>query len=197
MKTICLLGSPRRGGNSDTLAQRFVQKAAKYGVLVETVTLSKLSYNGCINLFECKKQLLHCGQNDDLTPVLQTIAQAEVLVLASPIYFTNISGQTKLAIDRFFSFFVPDYLTATVKSRLTPNRHIVLLQTQGEPENRYADILDQYSASFNGLGFNNMHLVRAWGVREPNDVEASAHFLKNCDDVVSKIYKPTCSPISD
>ncbi len=196
MKTVCLLGSPRRGGNSDTLAQRFADRAIEYGASTEMVALSELSYNGCINLLKCKGQLSHCGQTDDLTPVLQSISQADVLVIASPIYFTNLSGQTKLAIDRFFSFFVPGYPTAKVKSRLSSNRHIVLLQTQGEPENRYADVLDQYGASFDGLGFNNHHLVRAWGVREPNDVEASEYFLKKCDEIVSKIYKPNCSPTS-
>lgn len=191
MKTVCLLGSPRRNGNSDFLANRFVKQATKQGALVETIALADLNYNGCINLFECKNQLVRCGQDDDLTPVLEFIREAEVLVIASPIYFTNITGQAKLAIDRFFSFFVPDYPTATVKSRLTPSRHVVLLQTQGEPKDRYSDVLDQYSSSFKWLGFDNQHLVRAYGVREPNDVESNEDFLKDCDAVVSKIYKST------
>ncbi len=191
MRTVCLLGSPRRNGNSDSLAKHFSKQAVSLGAAVETIALSDLSYNGCINLFECKRQLSHCGQNDDLTPVLASIEQSEVLVIASPIYFTNITGQTKLMIDRLFSFFVPNYPTAKVKSRLTPNRHVVLLQTQGEPENRYTDVLDQYSASFIGLGFDNLHLVRAYGVREPNEVESNEDFLKKCDAVVNKIYKPT------
>jgi multimeric flavodoxin WrbA len=189
MKTTCLLGSPRRGGNSDTLAKRFLQNVEKYNAPVETFTLSELKYNGCVNLFECKNRLTHCGQSDDLTPVLESVAQSKVLVLASPIYFTNLTGQMKLAIDRFFSFFVPGYPTAEVKSRLTPNRHLVLIQTQGEPENKYTDLLNQYSASFEGLGFDNMHLIRAWGVREPTDVSSNAEFLGQCDSLVEHIYK--------
>lgn len=189
MKTTCILGSPRRGGNSDTLAERFTQQAIKSSASVETFALSDITYNGCVNLFKCKTSLTHCGQIDGLTPVLQSVAESEVLVLASPIYFTNVTGQMKLVIDRFFSFFVPDYPTAEVKSRLSPNRHIVLIQTQGEPEHRYADVLEQYSMSFKGLGFDNMHLVRAWGVREPCDVTENIEFLKQCDSVVEKIYQ--------
>lgn len=188
MKTTCLLGSPRRGGNSDTLAKRFAQQAAQYNASVETFALIDLEYNGCINLFECKTRLTHCGQTDGLKPVLESIADSQVLVLASPIYFTNFTGQMKLAIDRFFSFFVPDYPTAEVKSRLTPDRHVVFIQTQGEPKERYCNLLEQYSASFKGLGFTNMHLIRAWGVREPTDVVSNPAFMSQCDSVARQIY---------
>ena len=120
IKTICLLGSPRRDCNSDTLAHRFSKTTDKYGGTVEIHVLSELSFNGCQNLFRCKKDLDHCGQNDDLTPILEAITKSQVLVLASPVYFTSLTGQLKLALDRFFSFFVPDYPTAEIKTRLTP-----------------------------------------------------------------------------
>ena len=188
MKTTCLLGSPRRDGNSDTLANRFIEQAKDYRAEVETFALADLKYSGCINLFECKTRLTHCGQKDGLTPVLKSIADSQVLILASPIYFTNLTGQMKLAIDRLFSFFVPDYPTASVKSRLTPDRHIVLIQTQGEPEDRYNNLLEQYSASFTGLGFDNMHLIRAWGVREPDDAAKNPDFMDQCDTIAKQIY---------
>jgi len=140
MPTVCLLGCPRRDGNSDSLAERFVQQTAQYGAPTETFALSELRFNGCKNLFRCKEDLDRCGQADGLTAVLQAVSRAQVLVLASPVYFTSVSGQLKLAIDRFFSFFVPDYPTAQNKSRLTSGRHPVFLQTQGKPEDRYADL---------------------------------------------------------
>lgn len=188
MKTVCLLGSPRRGCNSDTLADRFLGRAIEHGAPVEKVALSALSYQGCTNLFRCKRDLDHCGQKDDLTPVLDAVSQAQVLVLASPVYFTSITGQLKLALDRFFSFFVPDYPTAEVKSRLTSGRHLVFLQSQGEPEERYADLMDSFSASFKGLGYDHHHLVRAWGVREPGDVNPQSDVLKDCDAVAERVY---------
>ena len=189
MRTVCLLGSPRRGCNSDTLADRFIQRAESLNASVEKVTLSELSFNGCENLFRCKKDLDHCGQVDDLTPVLEAVAQAQVLVLASPVYFTSITGQLKLALDRFFSFFVPDYPTAKIKSRLTPGRHLVFLQTQGEPETRYGDLMDSFSASFKGLGYDHHHLVRACGVREPGDIKSDSSVLLDCDEIADRIYR--------
>lgn len=188
MRTVCLLGSARRGGNSDTLAERFCRQAAAHGAPVEKIALSDLSYGGCKNLFRCKTDLDRCGQSDDLTPVLEAISQAQVLVLASPVYFTSVTGQLKLAIDRFFSFFVPDYPNKKEKSRLSARRHLVFLQTQGEPEPRYRDLMESFSASFTGLGFDRQHLLRAWGVREPQDVAARPKFLHACDKLAAEIY---------
>lgn len=188
MKTLCLLGSPRRNGNSDALATRFLQQATVHNAPSESFALSELRYSGCKNLFRCKEGLEHCGQTDDLTPVLTAVAQAQVLVLATPVYFTSVSGQLKLAIDRFFSFFVPDYPTAENKSRLSSGRHLVFLQTQGESEDKYAGLMDSFSASFKGLGFDQQHLVRACGVRNPDDIDQHAAVLKECDAVASRVY---------
>lgn len=190
MSTLCLLGSPRRGGNSDALAEHFCGQAEQFGAPVKRIALSDLSYSGCRNLFRCKRDLDHCGQQDDLTPVLDAVSKAQVLVLASPIYFTSISGQLKLAVDRFFSFFVPDYPTRENKSRLSSGRHLVFVQTQGEPEERYGDLMDDFSAGFSGLGFDRQHLIRAWGVREPGDVAGNKVFLSRCDDVARQVYGP-------
>jgi multimeric flavodoxin WrbA len=118
INTVCLLGSPRRKGNSDTLAATFLREAQSYDAPVETFAVSQLHFNGCKSLFHCKTSMEHCGQTDDLTPVLSAISKAQVLVLASPVYFTSMTGQLKLALDRFFSFIVPDYPTAARKSRL-------------------------------------------------------------------------------
>ena len=186
--TVCLLGSPRRDCNSDTLASYFVEQAKAQGASVETFALSEMNYNGCKNLLRCKTDLTHCGQTDDLTPVLEAITKAQVLVLASPVYFTSVTGQLKLAIDRMFSFFVPDYPTAKVKSRLSPGRHVVLLQTQREPENRYADLLESFSASFTGLGFTNQHHIRAWDTRNPGDIEGQERVFQKIEGLASRIY---------
>ena len=187
-RTLCLLGSPRRGGNSDFLAARFCRRAAEWGAPVEQVALSDLDFSGCRNLFRCKQDQSHCGQSDDLSPVLDQVAQAQVLVLASPVYFTNLTGQLKSAIDRFFSFLVPDYPLAERKSRLTPWRTLVLVQTQGEGEARYGDLLKSYSAGFTHLGYTRQYLVRAWGVREAGAVAAHPAFLARCDAVARRVF---------
>ena len=97
-------------------------------------------------------------------------SDADVVVIATPVYFTDIPGQLKSCIDRWFSFFKPGYPTLENKSRLKPGKSIVWLQTQGESVDSYRDILDRYNHSFRWLGFEQSHLIQAGGVREPGDI---------------------------
>lgn len=187
-KTVCLLGSPRRGGNSDQLANWFCDAAAAQGADVTVFALAEVDFNGCRNLFRCKTDLDRCGQMDALTPVLENIRNADVLVLASPVYFTTVTGQMKLAIDRFFSFLVPDYAKTDEKSRLGIGRTLVFVQTQGEPESQYGDLLQSFSKGFRYLGFDKQHLLRAWGVREVGDVTGDAALKARCEATAVEIY---------
>jgi len=186
--TVCLLGSPRRGGNSDQLANWFCDAAAKQGADVAVFALGEVEFKGCQNLFRCKTDLDRCGQMDALTPVLEHIRNADVLVLASPVYFTTVTGPMKLAIDRFFSFFVPDYATTDQKSRLGTGRTLVFVQTQGEPETQYGDLLDSFSKGFRFLGFDRQHLLRAWGVREIGDVSSNTRLKAECEKLAKTVY---------
>ena len=103
--------------------------------------------------------------------------------MATPIYFCNMSGLLKQALDRFFSFFVPDYVTAPVPSRLPAGMDFVLIQTQGEGAERYGDLLDQYGPALDKMGFANRHLIRAAGVRERGDVLQHLSALAQADQL--------------
>ena len=65
----------------------------------------------------------------------------------------------------------------------------MLIQARGEPEDRYAHLLDDYAVGFNSLGYNHQYLVTAWGVREPGDVALIPEFLQRCDSVVQTILR--------
>lgn len=172
MKSIvCIQGSPRKNGNSSVLVNAFCSSAEKSGAKIKKYQLSELNYKGCQNLFHCKTVSDRCGQNDDLTEVLEAVKSSDVIVLSSPVYFTDLTGSLKLCLDRWFSFFVPGYANSDNKSRLKGEKTIVLIQTQGEGEEEYKGILDKYNHSFEWLGFNDSYLIRATGVREIGDIE--------------------------
>ena len=175
---VCILGSPRPQGNSAVLAHAFSEAAEKQGAEIKNFQLSELNYNGCKNLFICKSSSDRCGQNDDLTDVLESIYSADVVLLSSPIYFTDVTGQLKLCLDRWFSFFVPGYPKLENKSRLAPGKTIVFVQTQGEGEENYTDILKKYYHSFELLGFERTYLIRATGVRELGDIHAHPDIIE-------------------
>ncbi len=93
MKIISLLGSPREHGNSSIIASRFCDKAQKLGAQIQTFSLNKLDFRGCQACMACKTKLDKCALEDDLTEVLEAVRQTDVLVLASPVYFRDVSAQ--------------------------------------------------------------------------------------------------------
>lgn len=171
MKVVCLLGSPRPKGNSTTLAKIFCEAAEELGANVQTFALNKLSYRGCQACETCKTKLDRCALKDDLAQVLDAIRDTDILVLATPVYFGDISGQMKMFIDRCFSYLVPDFLEAPESSRLASGKKMVFIQTQNQPnEDLFADIFPKYDLVFHLLGFRDNHLIRGCDLREADDL---------------------------
>ena len=109
MKIVAVLGSPRPQGNSNTLARAFLQAAGDRGAEVTEYLLNQMDFQGCQGCGGCKTKSQTCILEDDLTPVLQAVKEADLLVLASPVYFGDLSGQMKCFFDRTYSFFNPDF----------------------------------------------------------------------------------------
>jgi len=188
MRILCLYGSPRPRGNSAALADCFCDAARELGAEVWQAPLNSLDYKGCQACFACKKEKEHCVVKDDLKPVLEQVAQADCLALATPVYYGDVSAQLKGFIDRTFSFLRPDYATnRQQRSRLSSGRHFVFLVAQGHPmEERFDDIYPRYARFFSWLGFDRQQLVRACGVYHTGDVleredmlEAAAQAARN------------------
>lgn len=184
---VSLLGSPRAPSNSSLIAQSFARSAAAEGAKVTTAPLKDLNFKGCRNLFQCKTGSAFCGQEDDLTPLLQEIHEADILLLASPIYFTDVSSLMKQAIDRFFSFFRDDYVTNPEKTRLAPGKSLVLVLTQGEPETQCSDVFERYGRAFNMLGFEDRHLLRACRLRAPDAITQHPELLEEAEHLAHRL----------
>jgi multimeric flavodoxin WrbA len=99
VKAVGISGSPRRAGNSATLLQAALQGAAAAGAETALVHLNDLTYRGCQACADCGRGG-ECILEDGLTPVLATLREADVWLLASPIYHDGLSGQFKAFFDR-------------------------------------------------------------------------------------------------
>ncbi len=94
-----LSGSPRKNGNSDILCDEFAKGAKEAGNSVEKIRVSEKKIGFCRACYACKGTG-KCVINDDMAEVLQKIIDADVIVLASPVYFYSIDAQLKALIDR-------------------------------------------------------------------------------------------------
>jgi len=188
MEIVCLLGSPRPKGNSATIARRFCETAEARGAEVRTFALNELKYRGCQGCMMCKTKLDWCVLEDDLTEVLDAVRDADVLVMASPIYFGEVTSQLKGFIDRTFSYFVPDYATNPKPSRLAPGKRLVFIQTQGQSDEKlYTDVYPRYEYYFRWSGFEDNHLIRACGVYDKRDIENREDIVNLAVETAEKI----------
>lgn len=98
-KVLILSGSPRKGGNSDILCDEFARGTMEAGHEVEKIRVAEKKIGYCRACYACRGTGV-CAIEDDMTEVLQKMIDADVLVLASPVYFYSIDAQLKALIDR-------------------------------------------------------------------------------------------------
>lgn len=99
-KVLILSGSPRKGGNSDILCDRFAKGAAEAGNAVEKIRVADKKIGYCHACYYCRDHAGACAIKDDMAEVLQKMIDADVIVLTSPVYFYSIDAQLKAVIDR-------------------------------------------------------------------------------------------------
>lgn len=105
---LIISSSPRKGGNSETLAAAFARGAQEAGNRVETVYLREKQYSFCKGCFACRK-LGHCVINDDAVELAARMYDADVLVFVTPVYYYSVSGQLKTILDRANPLYDTDY----------------------------------------------------------------------------------------
>ena len=123
MKNVLIISaSPRKGGNSDTLCDRFAQGAKESGNNVEKIFIAAKNIGYCRGCGVCNSTH-KCVQKDDMAEILDKMVSADVIVLATPVYFYTMDGQMKTFIDRT----VPRYTE-------TKNKDFYFIMTAADTE---------------------------------------------------------------
>lgn len=127
MKVVGFIGSPRRGGHTDTLVRQVLAGAARQGAQTEVVYLNDLQLKGCQACMYCRGHE-GCAVKDDMQPLYTAIASADAVVIGSPVFMYQLSGQTKIFIDRLFPYLkLPEPISKVHKPS-------VLVLSQGNPD---------------------------------------------------------------
>ena len=109
MRLLAIAGSPRRGGNTDVLLEKFVEGALGAGAEVKTMTPCALKIEGCRHCDACLMKGL-CQIQDDMQGVYQELEAADRLVIATPLQFMSVPSQLKALIDRCQALWVRKYI---------------------------------------------------------------------------------------
>jgi multimeric flavodoxin WrbA len=136
MKVIAINGSPRKKWNTATLLEKALEGAASEGAETEIIHLYDLNFKGCTSCFACKlkggKSYGKCAMQDELTPVLEKLKDADAVILGSPIYLGNSTGEMR----SFFERYVFPYLvySNTLPSLYLKNIPVGFIYTMGVTE---------------------------------------------------------------
>ena len=109
VKILGLAGSPRRNGTSENLLDAFLAGAGQGGAATEKFILAELNINACNGCEDC---LIDgdCPFRDDASELYERLLQADVVVLAAPVYFYSVPAQVKLLIDRCQALWARKYV---------------------------------------------------------------------------------------
>ena len=102
---LVITGSARRNGNSDSLADAFIEGAREAGHTVNRFDAGRKKINGCLACQKCFSRGTACAVKDDFNEASPLIEQADMIVLTSPLYFYSFTAQIKALIDKLYSFY--------------------------------------------------------------------------------------------
>ena len=154
MKILVLTGSPRKNGNSNTLADYFIKGAEEAGHQVVRFDAAFKNVHPCIGCNSCGMDG-SCIFNDDFEFVRQNIVDADMVVFASPMYYFGLSAQLKAVIDRFYA----------INGKIHVSKKAALLMTYANTATSQAEpIKSHYLTLIDYLGWSDAGQVIASGV---------------------------------
>lgn len=161
---VILNGSPRKRGNTSALTRSFTEGAESAGNTVREFFLDEMNINGCKGCFgghssrECP-----CVQRDDMAKIYPAVKEAQVVVLATPLYYWNMSGQIRTAIDRLFALEEGDGNLLRGNDRSC----VLLMSAEGHG---FEDVLTYYEHLADHLRWKNLGAVLAGGNCDMGDI---------------------------
>ena len=163
-KIIVLVGSMRKGGNTDLLAQAFTEGAGKNND-VEIVSVADYKVNPCIGCNSCfTRKENKCFQNDDMGVIYEKLRSADVVVIASPVYFYGISAELKAIIDR---------LHTPMRNVFKIKKLALLLVGAASLPNLFDAIKLQYQLVLDFFHLENVGMILVRGVKDKGDIEGN------------------------
>ncbi|MDR3110038.1 MAG: flavodoxin family protein [Planctomycetaceae bacterium] len=160
---LVLTGSPRKGGNSDLLADAFVAGAKRAGNTVTKYTTADKNIKGCTACNACFSKGTACVFHDDFNELATLVEKAEMIVFATPLYWFSFPAQLKAAIDKFYSFFV-------AKRELKIAQCVLLVCGEDDKESSFAGLVKSYELVANYLNWKDAGQIIVTSVNEKSDI---------------------------
>lgn len=160
-KIVVLIGSPRKGGNTETLAYSFIDGAKKHHE-VEVISVADKKINGCTGCNYCYVEPNHkCMQKDDMQEAYEKLADADIIAIATPVYFYGVSSQLKCLIDRLHN---------PIRKRFKVNKLVLLSVAADTIPTLFDSIKTMYDSVLAYFSLENGGILTVPGVEEKGDI---------------------------
>lgn len=160
---LVLTGSPRKGGNSDQLADAFIIGAQQAGHTVVKYTTADKKIKGCMDCKTCFSKSVACSIPDDFNELAPLVEQADMLVFATPLYWFSFPAQLKAAIDKLFAFLIGQ---KTLKIK-----ECALIVCAGDKnESSFDGIVTSYKLIAGHMGWKDSGTILVPGILAKDDI---------------------------
>ena len=159
MNILVLNGSPRPNGNTAAMVEAFANGAGQSGHRVVIVNVCQKKIAGCLGCEYCHNEGKGtCIQKDDMQDIYPHLEEADMIVLASPVYYHSFTGQLQCAINRIYALDKPKHLKKAALILSSGSDHV------------YSGAIYEYQNSFlNYLKLEDMGIFTAYGKQNKSD----------------------------
>jgi len=184
---LVLLGSPRKKGNSTTLAQQITKGAESAGAKVETIYLNGLNIKPCQGCYACKKKdSKGCVVDDDMQSLYPKMIASDAWVIATPVYWFNMTAQTKIFMDRCFGLFDASF---TVNPLYKKKIAIAMSYGDSDPFNSgCVNALRSFQDAFRYVGAKIVGMVYG-SAEEPGEIASNTELLEQAEALGKKLAR--------
>jgi len=178
MKILGLEGGPREDGNTEKLVKAILESAKENGAEVNFYKLTKMNISLCLGCFNCRETGT-CVTDDAMKLLLEEIQASDVIILGSPVYMWQVSGQTKLFMDRLVPLIKPDFTT-----RLKGKKRLFMVFTQGNPDKDiFRPYFEYLENLFSFLHYDVKGTIVGAGTMDKDDILQQADVLEKAKEI--------------
>jgi multimeric flavodoxin WrbA len=181
-KAICIIGSPRANGSTAYLVDKIIEGLESGGAEVARYILGDLNINYCRGCEECESSH-QCVQTDDMSILLKGIMESDIILLASPSYWGEVTGQMKVFFDRSLPL-------CNAKTGMTPipagKIGVAVAVRAGSSRIENSHIIDSFHHYFGHLGVKPVADIMAESINDVSDIKNNEGRLKEAREIGEK-----------
>jgi multimeric flavodoxin WrbA/protein-tyrosine-phosphatase len=190
MLVLGIQGSPRKKGNTSYLLERFLEEAHSRGCRTTTIDVDSKRILPCKELVVCEKKGI-CPLRDDMHDEIYTLLrQADVVVMATPIFFYNVPAQLKALIDRSQTLWARKYRLSLIDPKRAWRRGFLLALGATRGKNLFEGVQLTTKYFFDAIGASHEGSLTYWKIEKPGDMAAHPGLADDIRGAVSRLIDP-------